>query len=139
MTSLFGTEGGIETRPSSPSSLLRPSFSSRFDQTLFPSPKDLGLTKDGHLVVWHDENIVATKCKDTAPAFEGDEQFPYVGQFVSSLPLLSVPSLAPIADYPLPLPLIVRFVANLTLAQVKTLDCGSLRENNFPLQLVVPS
>lgn len=64
-----------------------------------------GLTKDGHVIVWHDEVIDATKCLDTVPAFEGDELYPYVG----------------------------RNVANLTLAQIKTLDCGSLRIDAFPL------
>jgi hypothetical protein len=65
-----------------------------------------GITRDGEVIVWHDENFVASKCRDTAPAFEGDEQWPYVGQYV----------------------------ANLTLAQIKTLDCGSLRQADFPLQ-----
>ena len=72
---------------------------SRTDETV-------GITKDGHAIVWHDEKIDATKCKDTAPASEGDALFPYVG----------------------------RNVANLTLAQIKTLDCGSLRLDGFPLQ-----
>jgi hypothetical protein len=31
-----------------------------------------------------------------------------------------------------------KYIANLTLAQVKTLDCGSLRLNDFPLQLTLP-
>jgi glycerophosphoryl diester phosphodiesterase len=65
---------------------------------------DCGLTKDGAVIVWHDEIIDATKCRDTGPAFEGDEIYPYVG----------------------------KNVANLTLAQIKTLDCGSLRIDGFP-------
>lgn len=65
---------------------------------------DCGLTKDGAVIVWHDEIIDATKCRDTNPAFEGDESYPYVG----------------------------KNVANLTLAQIKTLDCGSLRIDGFP-------
>jgi glycerophosphoryl diester phosphodiesterase len=65
---------------------------------------DCGLTKDGAVIVWHDEIIDATKCRDTQPAFEGDEIYPYVG----------------------------KNVANLTLAQIKTLDCGSLRIDGFP-------
>jgi hypothetical protein len=32
----------------------------------------------------------------------------------------------------------LKYIANLTLAQVKTLDCGSLRLNDFPLQLTLP-
>ncbi|KAK4048735.1 hypothetical protein OIO90_005728 [Microbotryomycetes sp. JL221] len=73
---------------------------------------DLGLTKDGHLVVWHDEKLDPTKCKDTEPAFEGDQQFPYVENELN--------------------------LANLTLAQIKTLDCGSKRLDEFPLALTTP-
>ncbi|KAJ7655194.1 PLC-like phosphodiesterase [Mycena polygramma] len=72
---------------------------------------DNGITKDGVVVVWHDEEILSTKCKDTAPAFLEDPAFPYVG----------------------------KFIANLTLAQLKTLDCGSQRQDNFPLQLTFPA
>lgn len=71
---------------------------------------DNGLTKDGVVVVWHDEQILPEKCKDTKPAVPNDPQFPYVN----------------------------KFIANLTLAQVKTLDCGSLRLLDFPMQLTVP-
>ncbi|GAA5895759.1 hypothetical protein JCM6882_001373 [Rhodosporidiobolus microsporus] len=71
---------------------------------------DFGVTKDGHPIVWHDESIQADKCVDTVPAFEGDEMFPYVGRYVNTL----------------------------TLAQIKTLDCGSLRLDGFPLQFLVP-
>lgn len=76
-------------------------------------------SQDGVVVVWHDEQILNTKCKDTKPAvglllrallwiliysqFSNDPAFPYVG----------------------------KFIANLTLAQVKTLDCGSLRLIDF--------
>ncbi|ESK83954.1 glycerophosphoryl diester phosphodiesterase [Moniliophthora roreri MCA 2997] len=71
---------------------------------------DNGITKDGVVVVWHDENIVPEKCRDTVPAFENDPDFPYVG----------------------------KFIVNLTLAQVKTLDCGSERLLDFPLQTTYP-
>ncbi|KAJ7770838.1 PLC-like phosphodiesterase [Mycena maculata] len=71
---------------------------------------DNGVTKDGVVVVWHDEEIVATKCRDTAPAFPGDATFPYVGALIK----------------------------NLTLAQIKTLDCGSQRQDDFPFQLTYP-
>ncbi|KAB5594275.1 Glycerophosphoryl diester phosphodiesterase [Ceratobasidium theobromae] len=71
---------------------------------------DNGITKDGHVIVWHDENIDPTKCKDTKPVQEGDSLFPYVG----------------------------KYVANLTLAQIKTLDCGSERLDGFPLQVLYP-
>ncbi|KAH7914482.1 PLC-like phosphodiesterase [Hygrophoropsis aurantiaca] len=71
---------------------------------------DNGITKDGHVVVWHDENIVPTKCMDTSPASIDDPDFPYVG----------------------------KYIANLTLAQLKTLDCGSKRQNDYPMQLTYP-
>ncbi|QRV91199.1 glycerophosphoryl diester phosphodiesterase [Ceratobasidium sp. AG-Ba] len=71
---------------------------------------DNGVTKDGHVIVWHDESIDPTKCKDTKPVTQGDPLYPYVG----------------------------KYVANLTLAQIKTLDCGSERLDSFPLQLTYP-
>ncbi|EIN13659.1 PLC-like phosphodiesterase [Punctularia strigosozonata HHB-11173 SS5] len=71
---------------------------------------DNGITKDGHVVVWHDESVVAQKCRDTRPAFPHDPDFPYVG----------------------------KFIANLTLAQIRTLDCGSLRQSAFPMQVTYP-
>ncbi|KAI5124390.1 hypothetical protein M0805_008275 [Coniferiporia weirii] len=71
---------------------------------------DNGITKDGVVVVWHDEEIVPQKCRDTYPALPGDTDYPYVG----------------------------KYIANLTLAQLKTLDCGSLRQDDYPLQLTYP-
>ncbi|KAF8707397.1 carboxypeptidase s, partial [Rhizoctonia solani] len=71
---------------------------------------DNGITKDGHVLVWHDESIDGTKCKDTKPVTKDDPLFPYVG----------------------------KYVANLTLAQIKTLDCGSERLDGFPLQALYP-
>jgi len=38
-------------------------------------------------VIWHDHQISATKCKDTAT--EG-ENFPYVGNFIANLTLAEV-------------------------------------------------
>lgn len=57
---------------------------------------DIGITKDGRPLVWHDPTIDAEKCADTAPAFPGDPAFPYVGKLVHEL----------------------------TVAQIETLDCG---------------
>ncbi|KAF8168246.1 PLC-like phosphodiesterase [Crassisporium funariophilum] len=71
---------------------------------------DNGITKDGVAVVWHDEEITAEKCLDTKPAVKDDPDFPYVG----------------------------KHIANLTLAQIKTLDCGSKRLAADPLQLTYP-
>ncbi|KAI0374531.1 PLC-like phosphodiesterase [Pilatotrama ljubarskyi] len=71
---------------------------------------DNGITKDGHVVVWHDEEITAAKCIDTGPLYPGDPDFPYVG----------------------------KFIANLTLAQLRTIDCGSKRQHGYPMQLTYP-
>ncbi|TFK30395.1 PLC-like phosphodiesterase [Coprinopsis marcescibilis] len=71
---------------------------------------DNGITKDGVAVVWHDEAIVPEKCRDTAPVTANDPTFPYVGKNIQDL----------------------------TLAQIKTLDCGSQRLAEFPLQLNYP-
>ncbi|KAF8331518.1 PLC-like phosphodiesterase [Cantharellus anzutake] len=71
---------------------------------------DNGITKDGHVVVWHDEKIDPTKCMDTQPVTPGDPMFPYVE----------------------------KYIAQLTLAQLKTLDCGSERLSGYPLQIAYP-
>ena len=69
---------------------------------------DIVLSKDGQPLVWHDPVIEAEKCADTAPAFVGDSQYPYVGKLVHEL----------------------------TLAQIRTLDCGKLL-SEFPNAEVV--
>src|SRR5262249_39664976 len=57
---------------------------------------DTGVTKDGVLVISHNRAINPVHCHDTAPATPGDPQFPYAGKLIKDL----------------------------TLAQIKTLDCG---------------
>jgi glycerophosphoryl diester phosphodiesterase len=57
---------------------------------------DIGITKDGQPLVWHDPTIDPEKCVDTGPAFTGDPQYPYAGKLVHEL----------------------------TLVQLRTLDCG---------------
>ncbi|MFI5842090.1 glycerophosphodiester phosphodiesterase family protein [Catenuloplanes sp. NPDC051500] len=69
---------------------------------------DTGVTRDGHLVVLHDRAVNGSHCIDTAPASAGDPAFPYVGDLVHSL----------------------------TLAQIKTIDCGT--KTNLPGQTAVP-
>jgi glycerophosphoryl diester phosphodiesterase len=64
---------------------------------------DIAITKDGQPLVWHDPTIDAEKCADTGPAFTGDPQYPYVGKLVHEL----------------------------TLVQLRTLDCGR-RLAEFP-------
>jgi glycerophosphoryl diester phosphodiesterase len=58
---------------------------------------DIGITKDRQPVVWHDEVIESRKCHDTPMAVTGDPQYPYVGKLVHDL----------------------------TLAEIRTLDCGN--------------
>jgi glycerophosphoryl diester phosphodiesterase len=71
---------------------------------------DIQITKDGHAVVTHDRKISADKCRDTAPVVAGDPKFPYVS----------------------------RYIKDLTLAQVRTLDCGSLTLDSRPGQHAAP-
>jgi glycerophosphoryl diester phosphodiesterase len=69
---------------------------------------DIVITKDGQPLAWHDPTIEAQKCTDTGPAFVGDPQYPYVGKLVHEL----------------------------TLVQIRTLDCGK-PSNEFPQAEVV--
>src|SRR5688500_15133724 len=71
---------------------------------------DVQITEDGQAVVTHDRRVAGSKCLDTAPATPGDPEFPYVGKYVNTL----------------------------TLAQVKTLECGSRTLPQFPEQMAVP-
>lgn len=64
---------------------------------------DIVLSKDSQPMVWHDPTIQADKCSDTGPAFAGDPAYPYVGKLVHDL----------------------------TLVQIRTLDCGK-RLPEFP-------
>ncbi|WP_281170546.1 glycerophosphodiester phosphodiesterase family protein [Actinokineospora enzanensis] len=71
---------------------------------------DTGITRDGQVVVLHDRAINGSHCVDTAPVRAGDPQFPYVGKLVHDL----------------------------TLAQIKTIDCGSKTLPEFPRQVAQP-
>jgi glycerophosphoryl diester phosphodiesterase len=71
---------------------------------------DTGVSADGYVVVSHDRTINGAHCEDTAPATPGDPEFPYVG----------------------------KRIVDLTLAQLKTLDCGSKTLPEFPRQQPVP-
>jgi glycerophosphoryl diester phosphodiesterase len=54
-------------------------------------------------VVTHDRQVSANKCRDTAPAFPGDPEFPYVRDYVKDLTLAQVRTLAcdkPLAEHP---------------------------------------
>jgi glycerophosphoryl diester phosphodiesterase len=69
---------------------------------------DILISKDREPMVWHDPTIEAEKCTDTGPAFAGDPAYPYVGKLVHEL----------------------------TLVQIRTLDCGK-RLAEFPNAEVV--
>ncbi|ASO18438.1 glycerophosphoryl diester phosphodiesterase [Actinoalloteichus hoggarensis] len=71
---------------------------------------DIQITADGREVVTHDRLINPARCRDTAPVFEGDPDFPYAG----------------------------RYVHTLTFAQVRTLDCGSQTHPDYPEQRPAP-
>jgi glycerophosphoryl diester phosphodiesterase len=71
---------------------------------------DVQITEDGQAVVTHDRKVSGAKCRDTAPYVAGDPEFPYVGKYVKDL----------------------------TLNQVRQLDCGSLTQPAFPGQAADP-
>jgi glycerophosphoryl diester phosphodiesterase len=89
-----------------------PAFANALELGVSTLELDVQITEDGHAVVTHDRDPSPNKCVDTAPAFPGDPEFPYVpGQ---------------------------RFIKDLTLAQVRTIDCGSLRLAQYPDQRLAP-
>lgn len=71
---------------------------------------DVQITEDGEVVVTHDRKVNGGKCLDTNPATAGDTEYPYVGKYVNTL----------------------------TLAQVRTLDCGTKTQPQFPDQEAAP-
>jgi glycerophosphoryl diester phosphodiesterase len=89
-----------------------PAFANALELGVSTLELDVQITEDGHAVVTHDRDLSPSKCVDTQPAFAGDPEFPYV----------------PGRTY----------VKDLTLAQVRTIDCGSLRLPQFPDQVLSP-
>lgn len=71
---------------------------------------DTQITEDGIAIVTHDRKVSDSKCVDTGAITPGDPEFPYVGKFVNTL----------------------------TLAQIRTLDCGALPLEDYPEQRRVP-
>jgi glycerophosphoryl diester phosphodiesterase len=71
---------------------------------------DVQITEDHQAVVTHDRKISGAKCQDTGAAFESDPEYPYVGKYIKDL----------------------------TLAQVRTLDCGSQTLPQYPEQQKSP-
>ena len=72
---------------------------------------DVQITEDGHAVVTHDRNPSPVKCVDTEPAFAGDPEFPYVPGDT--------------------------YIKDLTLAQVRTINCGYQVLPQYPDQVLV--
>ncbi|MGC0328542.1 glycerophosphoryl diester phosphodiesterase [Streptomyces sp. SAI-170] len=67
---------------------------------------DTQITRDRRVVVTHDRQVSAAKCRDTAPVVPGDPLYPYVGKYIKDL----------------------------TLAQIRTMDCGYQQLPGFPEQ-----
>ncbi|WP_433659686.1 glycerophosphodiester phosphodiesterase family protein [Nocardia sp. CA-128927] len=88
------------------------SFANALELGVHTLELDVQITEDGYAVVTHDRDPNPDKCVDTAPAFPWDPKFPYVPG--------------------------TRFIRDLTLAQVRTIDCGSKRLPAFPEQRTVP-
>ncbi|MEE1940091.1 glycerophosphodiester phosphodiesterase family protein [Streptomyces sp. TRM 70361] len=86
------------------------SFANALETGVSTLELDVQITGDGRAVVTHDRRVSAAKCRDTGPVREGDPQYPYVG----------------------------KYVVDLTLAQVRTLDCGSLTLPQHPGQRPSP-
>jgi glycerophosphoryl diester phosphodiesterase len=89
-----------------------PAFANALELGVSTLELDVQITEDGHAVVTHDRDLSPAKCVDTAPAFAGDPEFPYVPGRT--------------------------FVKDLTLAQVRTVDCGSLRAPAYLGQRLSP-
>lgn len=87
-----------------------PAFAKALELGVSTLELDTQITEDGVAVVTHDRRVSDKKCRDTEPATSGDPEFPYVGKYVNTL----------------------------TLAQVKTLDCGSRRLAQYPEQELSP-
>lgn len=105
----FDVEGHRGARGYRPENTL-PAFQYALDHHVTTLETDTGVTKDGVLVISHNRAINGTHCHDTAPAFPGDPQYPYAGKLIKDL----------------------------TLAQIKTLDCG-FTDPGFPQQVRVPT
>lgn len=70
---------------------------------------DIQITKDGVAVVTHDRQVQAQKCRDRKTLAANDPDYPYVGKYIK----------------------------NLTLAQIRTLDCGYQQPPGYPEQKMI--
>lgn len=92
---LQGHRGARGLRPEN----TLPAFARALEIGVTTLELDVGVSRDGAVVVSHDPVLSPLKCADTVPAAPGDPTFPYVGK--------------PLAE--------------LDLAQVQTIDCGTRR------------
>ncbi|GAA4429069.1 glycerophosphodiester phosphodiesterase family protein [Georgenia halophila] len=88
----------------------RESFANALELGVTTLELDTQVTEDGAVVVTHDRQINGDKCRDTAPAFAGDLEYPYVGKYITDL----------------------------TLAQVQTVECGYQPLPQHPEQQIAP-
>ncbi|MCQ6268155.1 glycerophosphodiester phosphodiesterase [Fictibacillus sp. WQ 8-8] len=86
------------------------SFSHALELGVSTLELDVQITQDHKAVVTHDRKISSGNCKDTKPAYPGDPEYPYVGKYIKDL----------------------------TLKQIRTLDCGSTTKPQFPGQVTSP-
>jgi glycerophosphoryl diester phosphodiesterase len=86
------------------------SFSRALELGVTTLEMDVQITEDGAAVITHDRQVNGSKCQDTVPATPDDPEYPYVGDYVNTL----------------------------SLAQVKTLDCGTKTQPQFPEQQASP-
>lgn len=89
-----------------------PAFEKALDLGVSTLELDVQITEDGYAVVVHDRDITPRTCTDTEPATPGDPEHPYVPG--------------------------TRYVVDLTLAQLRTLDCGGTASPEFPGQQTSP-
>ncbi|MGG1572574.1 glycerophosphodiester phosphodiesterase [Fictibacillus sp. NRS-1165] len=86
------------------------SFSHALEMGVNTLELDVQITQDHQAVVTHDRKISSGNCKDTKPVYQGDPEYPYVGKYIK----------------------------NLTLEQIRTLDCGSTAKPQYPGQVTSP-
>ncbi|XKH53555.1 S-layer homology domain-containing protein [Citricoccus nitrophenolicus] len=86
----------------------RESFAHALELGVTTLELDTQVTADGAVVVTHDRKITTGDCRDTAPAMPEDPQYPYVGKYITDL----------------------------TLDQVQTLECGYQQDPKYPGQAV---